>query len=188
MGYHIRCFMAFSPNDQCYGQNDDMVCDNVPILCTHVHLGMMNNVAVGSFPFRRTEKQFSIFLVPKTRCFVKQPPNKSFKPVPPHFSKIVDQLPWTISYPGYLKPFRPLLMKKTNFCRISRKSVRFELQVHDLLLMIFWKNHFQFHNMIFHQRSTASLARLVPELRIFMPAVLTIIETGIRNSKTVETM
>ena len=37
--------------------------------------------------------------------------------------------------------------------------------------------------MIFHQRSIASLARLGPELRIFMPAVLTIIETGIINSK-----
>ena len=37
--------------------------------------------------------------------------------------------------------------------------------------------------MIFHQRSTASLARLGPELKIFMPAVLTIIETGIINSK-----
>ena len=105
MGYHVRCFMAFSPNDQCYGSNDDMVCDNVPILCTHVHLGMMNNVAIGSFPFRRTEKPFSIFLVPKTRCFVKQPPNKSFKMVPPHFSKILDQLTWTIFQPGYLKPF-----------------------------------------------------------------------------------
>ena len=37
--------------------------------------------------------------------------------------------------------------------------------------------------MIFHQRSTAIFARLSPELRIFMPAVLTIIETGITNSK-----
>ena len=35
--------------------------------------------------------------------------------------------------------------------------------------------------MIFHQRSTASLARLGPEPRIFMPAVLIIIETDIRN-------
>ena len=49
--------------------------------------------------------------------------------------------------------------------------------------MTFWKNHFLFQNMIYHQRSTASLARLVPELRIFIPVVLTIIETGIRNSK-----
>jgi hypothetical protein len=42
--------------------------------------------------------------------------------------------------------------------------------------------------MIFHQRSTASLARLGPELRIFMPAVLSINETGIRNSKMDLTM
>ena len=61
---------------------------------------MTNNVAGGSFPFRRAEKPFSIFRVPKTRSFVKQPPNKSF----------------------------------------SRKPVRFELQVHDLMLMIFFKS------------------------------------------------
>ena len=175
MGYHVRGFMAFRPNDQCYGQNRGIVCDNVPILCIHVHIGMKNNVAGGSFPLRRTEKPFSIFRVPKTGYFMKQPPNKSFTMVAPHFSKILDHLTWTISQPEYLKPFRPLFMKKTNSSRIIRKSVRFELQVHDLMLMIFWKNHFQFHKMIFHQRSTASLARLGPELTIFMPAVLTIV-------------
>ena len=137
MGYHIRCLMAFRLNDQCYGYNRDIVCDNVPILCAHGHLGMTNNVAGGSFLFRRTKKPFSIFRVPKTRWFVKQPPNESFKMVQPHFSKIVDQLTWTISQPGYLKPFRPLFVKKTNSCRISRKSVRFELQVHD-----FWEKSF----------------------------------------------
>ena len=148
MDYHVRCFMTFRPNDQYYGQNQDIVCDNVPILCIHVHIGMKNNVAGRSFPLRRTEKPFSIFRVPKTSYFVKQPPNRSFKMVPPHLKKILDHLTWTISQPGYLKPFYPLFVKKTNSCRISRKSVRFELQVHDLMLIIFWKNHFQFHNMI----------------------------------------
>ena len=119
---------------------------------------------------------------------MKQPPNKSFPMVPPHFSKILDHLTCIISEPGFLTPFRPSLMKKTNSCRISRKSVRFELQVHDLMLIIFWKNHFLFNNMIFHQRSTISVARLIPELRIFMSAVLTIVETGIRNSNTIESM
>ena len=148
MDYHVRCFITFRPNDQYYGQNQGIVCDKVPILCIYVHLGMKNNVVGGSFPFRRTKKPFSIFRVPKTRCFVKQPPNGCFKMVPAHFSKILDQLPWTISQPGYLNPFCPVLMKKTNFCQISRKSIRFELHVHDLMLMIFWKNHFQFHKMI----------------------------------------
>ena len=77
-----------------------------------------------------------------TRNFVKQPPNKSFTMVPPHFSKIPDHLTWTVFQLGYLKPFRPLFMKKTNSCRISWKSVRFELQVYDLMLIIFWKNYF----------------------------------------------
>ena len=135
MSYHVRGLMSFRPNDQCYGQNRGIVYDNMPILCTHVHLGMKNNVAVGSFPFHRTKMSFSIFRVPKTEFFVKQPPNRNFKMVPPHFSKILDHIILIISQPGYLKPFRPLFVKKTNSCQISRKSVRFELQVHDLMLI-----------------------------------------------------
>src|SRR3954470_8755573 len=61
--------MAFGLNDKCYGWNRGIVCDNMPILCTHVHIGMENNVAGGSFPFRRTEKPFSIFRVPKNEAF-----------------------------------------------------------------------------------------------------------------------
>ena len=137
MSNHVRGLMSFRPNDQCYGQNHGIVCDNVPILCTPVYLGMKNNVAVGSFPFHRTKKPFSIFRLPKTRCFVKQPPNECFKMVPLHFSKILDHLTWTIFQPGYLKPFRSLFVKKTNSCRMSRKSVRFELHVHDLILINF---------------------------------------------------
>src|SRR3954463_1342876 len=70
---------------------------------------------------------------------------------------------------GDLKPFCPSLVKKTNSCRIGRKWVRYELQVHDPMLMFFYKN--QVHNMLFYQRSNESLARLGPELRIFMSAV-----------------
>ena len=92
-----------------------------------------------------------------------------------HFSKILDHLTWTTSQPGYLKPFRPLFVKKTKSCRISRKSVKFELHVHDVILVIFWKNHICVQNMLFHQRSTASVARFSPELRIFIPAALTIV-------------
>jgi hypothetical protein len=35
--------------------------------------------------------------------------------------------------------------------------------------------------MLFYQRSTASLGRLNPRLRIFMPAVLNIISNGHKN-------
>ena len=140
MTFHVRGFMAFRSNDQCYGNNRRIVCDNVPILCTHVHLRMKINVSGGSFPFRRTENLFSIFRQPKMRYFVKQPPNERFKMVPPHFSKILGHLKWTTSQPGYLKPFRPPFVKKINSCRIGWKSVRSELQVHDIILMNFWKN------------------------------------------------
>jgi hypothetical protein len=37
--------------------------------------------------------------------------------------------------------------------------------------------------MLFYQRSTASLARLNPGLRIFVPAVLNIISNGHKNFK-----
>src|SRR3954469_17276291 len=59
MTYHVRGFMAFDRNDRCYVLNRGIVCDVVPILCMHVDIGMENNVAGGSFPFRRTEKPFS---------------------------------------------------------------------------------------------------------------------------------
>ena len=95
--------------------------------------------------------------------------------VPPHFSKILYNIKWPISQPGYLKPIRSPLVKKTSSCRISRKSVKFELHVHDVILVIFWKNHICVQNMPFHQRSTASVARFSPELRIFIPADLTIV-------------
>src|SRR3954462_11358193 len=78
----------------------------------HVDIGMENNVAGGSFPFRRTEKPFSIFQAQKTGRFVKQPPNESFRMVPLHFVKILDHLTWTMSQPGYLKPFRTPLAKR----------------------------------------------------------------------------
>ena len=61
MTYLIRGFLAFGSNDQCYGYNQGIVCDNMVILCIHVHHGMANNVARGSFPFCRTKKAFSIF-------------------------------------------------------------------------------------------------------------------------------
>ena len=45
---------------------------------------------------------------------------------------------------GDLKLFHPPQVKKTNSCQIGRKWVRYELQVHDTMLMIFCKNHFTY--------------------------------------------
>ena len=137
MSYLVRGFMTSRPNDQCFCQNRGIVCYNVSILCTHVYLGMTNNVYIGSFPFRSTKEPFSIFRVPKTGCFVKQPPRVGFKMVPAHFSKILDHITWKKSQMGYLKHFGPPLVKKINVCRIRWKWVGFELQLHNLLLMIF---------------------------------------------------
>ena len=74
MTYHVRGFMTFGPNDRCYVLNHGIVCDVVPILCMHVDISTENNIAGGSFPFRRTEKPFSIFRAQKMGHFVKQPP------------------------------------------------------------------------------------------------------------------
>ena len=79
MAYLNRGFLDFRSNDQCYCYNGGIVCDNVSILCTHVYHGMVNNVAGGSFPFRRTEKPFFIFRVQKTGCFCEATTKKKFQ-------------------------------------------------------------------------------------------------------------
>src|SRR4051812_1377425 len=56
--------------------------------------------------------------------------------------KILYHLIWTMSQQGDPKPFRPPLVKKTNSCRIGRKWVRYELQVHDPMLMCFLQKSF----------------------------------------------
>ena len=75
ISYHVRGLMGFRSKHQCYGYNQGIVCYNVPILCTHVHLEMAYDVAGGSFPFYRTKYPISIFEVPKPQCSVNQPPN-----------------------------------------------------------------------------------------------------------------
>ena len=94
--YHVRSFMAFKANDQCYGHIHGKVCLNEPILCTNVHLGMANNVAEGSFRLYCTKKSFSIFLVSKRGLFMKHVPRICCKMVPPHFCKILYHIVSTI--------------------------------------------------------------------------------------------
>ena len=90
--YHVRNFMSFKANDQCYGHIHDIVCLNEPILCTHVHLGMAHNVAHESFQLYFTKSAFSIFRVPKRELFVKHLPRICRKMVPPHFCIILDHI------------------------------------------------------------------------------------------------
>ena len=51
MSYHERRFMTFRTNDECYDDIQGIVCLNMSILYTSVHLGMENNVAEESFHF-----------------------------------------------------------------------------------------------------------------------------------------
>jgi hypothetical protein len=84
---------------------------------------------------------------------------------------------------GVSRTFPSTPHKKTNFCRIGRRPTRFELHVHDIILKIFHKNDIYVHNMLFHQRSSASLASLSPGQRIFMPTVLNIVWNGHKKFK-----
>ena len=67
-----RRFMTFRPNDEYYDDIHGIVCLNMSILYTSVHLGMENNVAEESFHFLWTKKSFFTFRVPKMGCFVKE--------------------------------------------------------------------------------------------------------------------
>jgi hypothetical protein len=58
-------FHGFQAKWDSYGHNHNIVCSNEPILCICVHLGMKNNVDLGSFNFRCTKKSFFIFLMQK---------------------------------------------------------------------------------------------------------------------------
>ena len=51
MSYHLRRFVAFRANDECYGHIHFIVSSNDLILHTSVHLGMADNVAEESFFF-----------------------------------------------------------------------------------------------------------------------------------------
>ena len=97
--YHIQGFMAFMPNDQCYGHIHGIVCLNEPILCTHIRLYVTNNVAEESFQLYFTKKSFSIFSVLEREFFVKHVPSIHFKMVPHHFFKILDHILSTIHQP-----------------------------------------------------------------------------------------
>ena len=125
--YHVWRSMAFKPNDQSYGHIHGIVCSNDLILCTSVHIGMANNVAKGSFHFRWTKKQFSIFECPKGGFFVKDLPNICCKIVPNQFSKIQDIFNAQLTKWLGVKILDPPLVRKTNSCRFRWKQVKFEL-------------------------------------------------------------
>jgi hypothetical protein len=58
-------FHAFQAKRGSYGYNHGIVCSNDHILCTCVHLGMTNNIDLGSFNFLCTKNSFFNFLVQK---------------------------------------------------------------------------------------------------------------------------
>jgi hypothetical protein len=90
--YLLWRFLAFGPNDGCYGHIHGIVCSNVPIFYTNMHLGSTDNVDEESFPFHCTEKPFSIFRVWKMGFFVKHQPQICCKTWELHFLKILDHV------------------------------------------------------------------------------------------------
>ena len=104
----------------------------MPILCTLVHLGITNNVAGGWLVFHCSEKPFSIFWVPKTRCSVKQPPNESFKMVPPHFSKIFTHQISPYFYTNGISPNQRAWFTTKDIPSNSSDVVRAHLEAADM--------------------------------------------------------
>src|SRR4051812_43793379 len=95
------------------------------------------------------QEEVFLFVTPKihfssaqNRVFCEATTKLKFQNGTTLFLKILDHLVWIISQLGYIKHFHPPLVKKTNSCRIGWKWVRFELQIHGLIPMIFHKNHF----------------------------------------------
>jgi hypothetical protein len=89
-------FHGFQARWASSGDNHGIVCSNNPILCTCVHLGMSNKVALGSINFLCTKNSFFIFLMLKMGSFVKRLPKICFKNVPTHFYKILYHILCTI--------------------------------------------------------------------------------------------
>ena len=118
MSYHVRSFMAFKANDQCYGHIHGIVFLNEPILCTHVHLGMAHKVVQGSFQLYLTKNTFSIFWVPKRVIFVKHLPRVCFKMMPHHFCKILDHILSTIHQLVAIQSFLATSQQKEKFLTI----------------------------------------------------------------------
>jgi hypothetical protein len=67
-------FHGFQARWASCGHNHSIVCSNDPILCTCVHIEMVNNVDLGSFNFLCTKNSFFIFLMLKKGYFVKHLP------------------------------------------------------------------------------------------------------------------
>jgi hypothetical protein len=135
-------FHSFQAKWDSYGHNQGIVCSNNPIMCTCVHIGMTNNVDLGSFNFRCTKNSFFIFLMQKWvflwsvyQKYVAKIEQPNFK----WYYIILDQ-----QYTSCLhwKSYIATPQKKTNSYQFSWKRVKFELQVLHSLLMFFSKNHF----------------------------------------------
>ena len=87
--------MALGPNDECYVRIHGIVCLNMAVLGTNVHLGTVNNVAEETFQFPFTEKSFFYFRMRKMGYFVKQLPNICRKIGALHYLKILDHIVFT---------------------------------------------------------------------------------------------
>ena len=174
MTFLVQRFMAFKANELQVMTTTTTQFEIMCPYCAHVCiLGCKTMLTLG-FPssshrksiyhFRRAEKCF--FREAATKNVLQNWANPFFINIRQHFIQ---------NSPAYFIPkaFRAPLAKQTNSCRFSRKRVKFELQLHHSLLMIFSKNHFQSQKMLFRGRSTKSYAGFNPQLCVFLPAIQT---------------
>ena len=90
--YLLRRFLAFEPNDRCYGHIHGIVCQNVPKFHTNMHLVSTDNVHGESLYFYCIKKLFSIFRVRKMGFFVKHQPQICWKNWEMHFLKTLEHV------------------------------------------------------------------------------------------------
>ena len=88
----LSWFMTFRPNNECYDDIHGIVCLNMSILYTSMHIRIENNVAEENFHFCYIKNSFLIFRVPKMGCFVKQLPKICYKFKPQQFLNILDHM------------------------------------------------------------------------------------------------
>ena len=111
-------FHALQGKCLCYGDIHGIDCDNVPILCKNIRLGMGNGVVKENFELYCKKISFSIFWVSKREIFVKHLPRICFKIVPHHFCKIVDHILSIIHQLVASKSFLGSSRKKDKFMSI----------------------------------------------------------------------
>ena len=111
--------MAFKRDDKCYWHIHGIVCLNMSIFGTKVHVGTTYNFAEESFNSPYTKKSIFIFRMQKMGYFVKQLPKICRKIGALHYLKILYHIYLQITKWLCVKQFPSTSRKKDKFMSIQ---------------------------------------------------------------------